>query len=601
MKRFISLFLILAMCLCFMPTTGAARDFSYAEGLAEDLKALGLFQGVSDTDFDLDRAPTRVEALVMLIRLLGKDAVAKNSEMEHPFTDVPDWADGYVGYAYTTGLTKGISDTEFGTGNATIQMYLTFVLRSLDYSDSLGDFSYSEPYSLSYQTGILPDSVDRENFLRADVVIISYAALSAYIKNTGETLAMYLMTQGVFTENTFNTYYDKRAINDYQAAPQALTAEHIFAKCSPAVFYVEIYNKSGTLTSTGSGFFIDSNGTAVTNYHVIDGAYSAKVIVGDTDKSFDVLGVYDYDEETDWAVISVAGSGFDYLEIGDASTVVGGADVYAIGSPLGLQNTISQGLISNANRILNGISFIQTSAAISNGSSGGALINKYGKVIGITSAKFADGENLGLALPISVIEGYNSSSVTPLANLFGGTTTTPVAGGNTENRKEILDFIAAFVESECNESFDDGSIGYCVTTDTEEGYYEISLILSPDTGDISVLAYENYKGDIHYAELYITDPVDDMFFYYSYMPVGVFDGKIRTGSYVDARVYEDGDIIDYDEYEGNIPSQEMYQLLVSISSEYLSDIVYYLDYAVIGALNQDGYNYTIADLGFLRY
>lgn len=86
--------------------------------LASDLKALSLFKGVFDTDFDLSRAPTRTEAVVILIRVLGKESEAQGGDWTQPFGDVAPWADKYIGYAYQEGLTKGVSDTEFGSGNA---------------------------------------------------------------------------------------------------------------------------------------------------------------------------------------------------------------------------------------------------------------------------------------------------------------------------------------------------------------------------------------------------------------------------------------------------------------------------------------------------
>ena len=151
MKRLVAMTLSIILFLMAMPVSvGAVRDLYFEEQLAGKLKNLGLFQGVSETDFALDRAPTRVEALVMLIRLLGDDQKAKNSGATHPFTDVPQWADAYVGYAYQNGLTNGVSQTTFGTGTASAQMYLTFVLRALGYSDTNGeDFSWSNPYSLA--------------------------------------------------------------------------------------------------------------------------------------------------------------------------------------------------------------------------------------------------------------------------------------------------------------------------------------------------------------------------------------------------------------------------------------------------------------------
>jgi hypothetical protein len=163
---------------------------------------LGLFQGVGtnpdgSTNFDLARAPSRTEALVMLIRLLGKEDEALSRSWIHPFTDVPEWADKYVGYAYANKLTNGVSATRFGTDTASCQMYLTFVLRSLGYSDAGGgDFTWDRPEELARETGILPEGVHMESFLRADVALISEAALSARLKNSRDTLLDKLIADG---------------------------------------------------------------------------------------------------------------------------------------------------------------------------------------------------------------------------------------------------------------------------------------------------------------------------------------------------------------------------------------------------------------------
>ena len=182
-----------------------------------------------------------------------------------------------------------------------------------------------------------------------------------------------------------------------------LNAEQVFEKCSPAVAFVAVYDKKGTMTARGSGFFLESDGVLVTNYHVIDGCYYATIETSDTHKTYNVLGVYDYNTEQDWAVLKVDGAGFSTLEIGNSDTIIGGAKVFAIGSPKGLQNTISEGVISNPSRQFGDINYIQTDAAISHGSSGGALINKYGQVIGITSAGYDDAQNLNFALPLSYV------------------------------------------------------------------------------------------------------------------------------------------------------------------------------------------------------
>lgn len=181
------------------------RNFTSAYDAAMRLKALGLFQGVGlhpdgAPNFDLHRAPSRTEALVMLIRLLGQENDALRGHWEHPFTDVPEWADKYVGYAYERDITNGVSATEFGVGDASGQMYLTFVLRALGYSDAGGaDFTWDDPGSLAEAVTILPPGVHLNDFLRADVALISEAALAAKIKGSRDTLLDKLITDGVVT------------------------------------------------------------------------------------------------------------------------------------------------------------------------------------------------------------------------------------------------------------------------------------------------------------------------------------------------------------------------------------------------------------------
>lgn len=202
-KTVISILLTAVLSFMLLVPAGAA-DLGKAERKAEALKRLGLFKGVSDTDFALNRAPSRAEALVMLIRVLGKESEALSGTYSHPFTDVASWVDQYVGYAYENGLTKGVSATEFGTGDASSDMYLTFVLRALGYDDSANDFSWDAPNALAQSVGILPDDVDTENFLRADVALVSWAALEAELKDGSRTLSEKLAAAGVFTAEEYS-------------------------------------------------------------------------------------------------------------------------------------------------------------------------------------------------------------------------------------------------------------------------------------------------------------------------------------------------------------------------------------------------------------
>lgn len=402
MKNKNILFIIILNILLLFNTVVYARTLSAEEVLASDLKSLGLFKGVSETNFDLERAPTRVEALVMLIRTLGKEELVLGSDWQHPFTDVPEWSNKYVGYAYENNLTKGVSATEFGNTNANSAMYLTFVLRALGYSDSNNqDFSWNDPYTLSKEIGILSDSVDIDNFLRADVVTISYDALSAKIKNSDMTLAKKLINANVFTEEQFTKIYLKEYSNNIQNNINELSAKQISEKCSSAVFTVKMYAFNGEFSGTGSGFFISSDGWAITNFHVV--ANSSMLEIKTTDgKIYSDVIVTAYDKENDIALIKINGNDFNYMELGDSNTISQGQNVYAIGSPLGLENTMSQGIISNVNRVIDNTTYIQISVPIAPGSSGGALINSYGKVIGITSAGFGGTGDLNLAVPINI-------------------------------------------------------------------------------------------------------------------------------------------------------------------------------------------------------
>lgn len=194
--------LIFAMCI---PGSVATAAVSSADIKAAALKQLGLFQGVSATEnnFDLNRAPTRAEALVMLIRAMGKGAEALEVGGTHPFTDVPSWADKYIGYSYEKGLTKGTSATTLGTGAANSDMYLTFMLRALGYSDAEGDFTWDAPDKLAKAVGILTDEVNTENFLRADVALVSWAALEADLKGGSQRMAKKLMSEGIFTGDDY--------------------------------------------------------------------------------------------------------------------------------------------------------------------------------------------------------------------------------------------------------------------------------------------------------------------------------------------------------------------------------------------------------------
>ena len=208
MKKRISILLALSLIVCMVPAVFAASD--KAAKAAESLYELGLFKGTGTNPdgtpiFDLDRAPSRAEAVTMLVRLLGKEAEAVNSTWETPFTDVADWAKPYVGFAYTNSLTNGTSSTTFG-GSATItaSQYLTFVLRALGY-ESGKDFKWDAAWELSDKIGLTDGRYHAGNttFLRSDTAIISRSAIDTKQKGSEETLAEKLIVNQVFTKEAY--------------------------------------------------------------------------------------------------------------------------------------------------------------------------------------------------------------------------------------------------------------------------------------------------------------------------------------------------------------------------------------------------------------
>lgn len=191
------------------------------------------------------------------------------------------------------------------------------------------------------------------------------------------------------------------------------------AKNIKSVVYLEVLNSSGSVYASGSGFIVSSNGEVVTNYHVINGAYAARVTLEDGTQ-YAVDGVLGYSQDKDIAVLKLKNaSGLSPVTLGNSDNVELADSVVAIGSPEGYQNTVSTGIISGLNRksdIRDGID-LQTTAAIAPGSSGGALFDMQGNVIGMTYAGLNTG-NIGFAIPINDVKAFlTDGSMTSLAAL----------------------------------------------------------------------------------------------------------------------------------------------------------------------------------------
>ena len=182
--------------------------------------------------------------------------------------------------------------------------------------------------------------------------------------------------------------------------PRSLSPQEIYQNENAGMILIETYDDEGRKRSLGSGFVVSPDGTAITNYHVIRGASRATVKLSDgTVGSVDSVAAYD--PNRDLAAIRVTPSPTKVLELGDSDKVRVGDRIVAIGSPLGLQNTMSVGIVS---ALRNGV--IQMSDPISPGSSGGAIFDDHGKVIAVAVAQIVAGQNLNFAVPINWAKPY---------------------------------------------------------------------------------------------------------------------------------------------------------------------------------------------------
>jgi len=217
-----------------------------------------------------------------------------------------------------------------------------------------------------------------------------------------------------------------------------LSTAQIAERATPSVVVVENSNEDGQKAEQGSGYVYSTDGTVITNYHVVRGASSVTVRSA-TGESYPVDSLLGYDPQHDLAALHVPGISAPALSTEGAHLARVGDRVVAIGAPLGLESTVSEGIVS-ALRIAGDIRIIQTTASISPGSSGGPLLNEYGKVIGVTTSHVRDGQNLNFVIAAQHIsELLNLKRSVSLAQMLSETLvvnpvpsdTVSVAAGNS--------------------------------------------------------------------------------------------------------------------------------------------------------------------------
>ena len=240
------------------------------------------------------------------------------------------------------------------------------------------------------------------------------------------------------------------------AREDALPVTEIVKKVTPAVVGISCEVPLGTVT--GTGIIMSEDGYIITNNHVIDGATDITVAV----KNGDVYDEYEAeligkDAQTDLAVVKIDKTGLTAAEFGQSNDLLVGELAIAIGNPLGFDfaSTVTGGMISGLNREVNiesrQMTLIQTDAAINSGNSGGPLVNSYGQVIGINSAKISQqyAEGLGFAIPLyeakPIIDDliqYGYVKGRPMIGITGEDVTAQIAAWNNIPQGVYVRFVA---------------------------------------------------------------------------------------------------------------------------------------------------------------
>jgi len=303
---------------------------------------------------------------------------------------------------------------------------------------------------------------------------------------------------------------------------------------------------SGDEERQGSGFFISNDGLLATNYHVIKGADVEHIAaqVPATRAIFRATAIVGADAKRDIALVQFDARDTPYVRLGDSTKIKAGQRVIAIGAPLGLENSVSDGIVSNPERRIGDAKFIQFTAPISPGNSGGGLFEKRGTVIGVTTGTMQGTEeepsqNINLAVPINVVRDSLAGTESDL------TTDSPTywySRAVLEEDKHNFDRALAYYTKaiSLDERYADAYLGaggiYYEKGDYESElkYYEEAVELAPDDYDaVSTLgsAYEDnarYGDAIKMFRKTIELKPDDKDSMYTLGVLSVLSGDLQT-------------------------------------------------------------------------
>ena len=264
MKRILTTFITALLLVAALSVTASASEY---DAVAEDLAAIGMFRGTAN-GFELDRAPTRSEAAIMLVRLYGAEDEAKAAyeagELTHPFNDVSAFSSPYVAWVYSKGISNGTSATTFGSAShCTAKTYTAFLLRALGYQDGV-DFAYADTLDFAASKGFLDTSAFSGTFLRDDLAALTYQALAADLKDGSTYLLDSLVQSGAIDAEAAKPMTEK--FENYRALLGATSA---MGSSIDTDFDMNMH-----MTATASG---NAGGTPVSETEAMDVAAAGRV------------------------------------------------------------------------------------------------------------------------------------------------------------------------------------------------------------------------------------------------------------------------------------------------------------------------------------
>lgn len=407
---------VLAFLCALLLLTGAVPFAAAQEGetlrAADALHTLGLINGTGTSGYALESPATRAQAAVLLVRLAGAQQDAAADNWFSGYRDVPAWASCAVHYAVHQGWidSPASAGLDFHPDTAiTADEWFTFLLRMLGYDDAAGDFSPDSAALFAQHIGLTPQA-STGSLSRGQLFVLLESALSFSYKDGSATVISRLIDRGIVS---------RAAANALGFLSPVLTARQVAERYTAAAFHLDVYTRQIELDIdmpmvNASGFFISADGLAVTNYHTIEDSVHAVATLS-TGEVYPVQRVLYYDPDADIAVIQISKtsrsghvtSAFAHLDIAPSGTrdVRPGDVVYTLSDPLGMGLAVSSGIISATNRDVERYSVpcLMSTADISQGSSGGALLNALGQVIGVTSGAYTYGNSMYLAVPIDPV------------------------------------------------------------------------------------------------------------------------------------------------------------------------------------------------------